>query len=232
MASRRAGWPTGPSGGWPPTRRPSSTPTATSRSGSGRADGCGSAWPTRGPPGRPSSNSTCAARRRGPTAFGLATSGTSVHRWTIDGRSSHHLIDPRTGRPARTDLVQATVLAGSAREAEAIAKTAVIVGSEAALGRLDRPGILGGDPPDRSGRRPRDPVHHGPGCHEVPWARRADAGGPLGLVRRRHRHRRRRDRADRARGPRWQRGRRTGRACHGSSSGPSRSWPTARSRPR
>ncbi len=79
----------------------------------------------------------------GSRTFGLATSGTSVHRWTIRGRPSHHLIDPRTGRPARTDLVQATVLAGSAREAEAIAKTAVIVGSEAALERLDRPGILG-----------------------------------------------------------------------------------------
>jgi FAD:protein FMN transferase len=73
--------------------------------------------------------------------FGLATSGTSVHRWTVDGRPSHHLIDPRTGRPARTDVVQATILAGSAREAEAIAKTAVIVGSDAALERLDRPGI-------------------------------------------------------------------------------------------
>ncbi len=75
--------------------------------------------------------------------FGLATSGTSVHRWSIDGRPTHHLIDPRTGRPARTDIVQATVLAGSAREAEAVAKTAVILGSEAALTRLDRPGILG-----------------------------------------------------------------------------------------
>ena len=83
-----------------------------------------------------------ADRRRGwLDTFGLATSGTSVHRWTVDGRRSHHLIDPRTGRPALTDLVQATILAGSAREAEAIAKTAVIVGSEAALERLDRAGI-------------------------------------------------------------------------------------------
>jgi len=74
-------------------------------------------------------------------AFGLATSGTSVHRWTVAGRPSHHLIDPRTGRPARTDLVQATILAGSAREAEAIAKTAVIIGSESALEGLDRHGV-------------------------------------------------------------------------------------------
>jgi thiamine biosynthesis lipoprotein len=79
----------------------------------------------------------------GSASFGLATSGTSVHRWSIDGRPTHHLIDPRSGRPARTDIVQATVLAGSAREAEAVAKTAVILGSEAALAHLDRPGILG-----------------------------------------------------------------------------------------
>ena len=68
--------------------------------------------------------------------FGLATSGTSVHRWLHDGRADHHLIDPRTGRPADTDVTQATVLARTAREAETLAKTAVILGSKAALERL------------------------------------------------------------------------------------------------
>ncbi len=84
-----------------------------------------------------------AGRGAGEGWFGLATSGTSIHRWVHDGRLAHHLIDPRTGRPARTDVVQATVLARSAREAEALAKTAVILGSAAALARLDRPGIDG-----------------------------------------------------------------------------------------
>jgi thiamine biosynthesis lipoprotein len=65
--------------------------------------------------------------------FGCATSGTSVHRWVRAGRTAHHLIDPRTGRPALTDVVQATVLAGSAAAAEALAKTIVILGSEDAL---------------------------------------------------------------------------------------------------
>jgi FAD:protein FMN transferase len=73
--------------------------------------------------------------------YGLATSGTSVHRWINQGRVDHHLIDPQSRRPACTDVIQATVLAGSAREAEAVAKTAVILGSEAALAQLDRPGI-------------------------------------------------------------------------------------------
>ena len=79
----------------------------------------------------------------GETRFGLATSGTSVHRWIHAGQVAHHLIDPRTGWSARTDVVQATVLARTAREAEALAKTAVILGSSAALDMLDRPDVNG-----------------------------------------------------------------------------------------
>jgi len=75
--------------------------------------------------------------------MGIATSGTSVHRWTRDGVATHHLIDPRTWQSADTDIVQATVVAGSAREAEALAKTAVIAGTSGAFGLTDRPGVLG-----------------------------------------------------------------------------------------
>jgi thiamine biosynthesis lipoprotein len=73
--------------------------------------------------------------------FGLATSGISVHRWTHGGQATHHLIDPRSGRPASTDVVQATVLAGSASAAEAAAKTIVILGSSQAEAMLEDPGI-------------------------------------------------------------------------------------------
>jgi FAD:protein FMN transferase len=72
------------------------------------------------------------------TRFGVATSGTSIHRWSHGDRPAHHLIDPRTGRSADTDLVQATVVARTARHAEAFAKTAVILGSGAALETLER----------------------------------------------------------------------------------------------
>jgi thiamine biosynthesis lipoprotein len=75
--------------------------------------------------------------------YGLATSGTSIHRWIGPDGERHHLIDPRTGRTAATDVVQATVLAGSARAAEAWAKTAVVLGLVAALDVLDRAPILG-----------------------------------------------------------------------------------------
>ena len=75
--------------------------------------------------------------------FGLATSGTSVHRWTRRDRDDHHLIDPHTWQPADTDVVQATVLATSARVAEALAKVAVIAGRERAFELLDRPDVDG-----------------------------------------------------------------------------------------
>ena len=73
----------------------------------------------------------------------MATSGTSVHRWQLaDGRVTHHLIDRRTGYPAATDVVQATIVAPSASEAEMIAKSAVILGSSAALPFLGRSAAL------------------------------------------------------------------------------------------
>ncbi len=75
-----------------------------------------------------------------PGAFGVATSGTSVHRWHGRAGTSHHLIDPLTRRPAVTDVVQATVVAESAGAAECLAKAAVIRGSEAGLGLLQRAG--------------------------------------------------------------------------------------------
>lgn len=75
--------------------------------------------------------------------WGVATSGTSIHRWVVDGRVSHHLIDPRSGRPAATNVVQATVIAGSALRAEALAKAAVIAGSYLGLALLERARVQG-----------------------------------------------------------------------------------------
>jgi FAD:protein FMN transferase len=82
---------------------------------------------------------------------GVATSGTSIHAWPSGHGepghrgepARHHLIDPRTGRPAVTDVVQATVIAGSAAVAEAWAKTAVILGGATALETLDRARVRG-----------------------------------------------------------------------------------------
>ena len=75
--------------------------------------------------------------------MGLATSGTSVHRWSGSRGEAHHLIDPWTGRPAATDVVQASVIAESAAAAEAMAKAAVIVGSDEGLDLLERASAWG-----------------------------------------------------------------------------------------
>ena len=78
-----------------------------------------------------------------PVRWGVATSGTSVHRWRHGDRVHHHLIDPRTSAPAITDVVQATVVCGSALRAEVLAKTAVIAGSADGMARLERAGVQG-----------------------------------------------------------------------------------------
>jgi thiamine biosynthesis lipoprotein len=78
-----------------------------------------------------------------PTRWGVATSGVSIHRWQVNGTVRHHLIDPRTGSPAETDVVQATVVAGSSLRAEALAKAAVIAGSVEGFALLERARVRG-----------------------------------------------------------------------------------------
>ncbi|HTA36311.1 MAG TPA: FAD:protein FMN transferase [Solirubrobacteraceae bacterium] len=63
----------------------------------------------------------------------VATSGITRRSWlAADGRSAHHLLDPATGAPAFTGVVQATALAPSALEAEVRAKAALLAGPRAA----------------------------------------------------------------------------------------------------
>jgi FAD:protein FMN transferase len=74
---------------------------------------------------------------------GVATSGISRRSWLDrDGRPAHHLLDPATGTPAFTGVVQATALAPSAVEAEVRAKAAVLSGPRAAPAQLPHGGAL------------------------------------------------------------------------------------------
>jgi thiamine biosynthesis lipoprotein len=59
----------------------------------------------------------------------VATSGTNRRRWKAGGELAHHLVDPRTGRPACSDLAQVTVVAATAELAEVLAKSACVLGS-------------------------------------------------------------------------------------------------------
>lgn len=63
----------------------------------------------------------------------VATSATHARRWAAaDGGVAHHLLDPSTGEPAWTGLVQVTALAGSVLVAETLAKSALLRGPEGA----------------------------------------------------------------------------------------------------
>jgi thiamine biosynthesis lipoprotein len=69
----------------------------------------------------------------------VATSGLGRRVWQRpDGRFSHHLLDPATGRPAWTGLLQVTALAPSALEAETLAKMALLGGPSRARLLLSR----------------------------------------------------------------------------------------------
>jgi thiamine biosynthesis lipoprotein len=64
------------------------------------------------------------------TSGGVATSGTSKRRWLRAGEWQHHLIDPRTGRPAETPWVEVTVNAGTCLQADVAAKAAFLLGAD------------------------------------------------------------------------------------------------------
>ncbi len=68
---------------------------------------------------------------------GVATSGKDYRRWLRAGQWQHHLIDPRTGLPAQTDVLSATVIAPTTFEAEIAAKVIVLSSSEQGLAWLE-----------------------------------------------------------------------------------------------
>lgn len=74
---------------------------------------------------------------------GVATSGIGRSSWLGEGgEPMHHLLDPSTGRPAYTGIVQATALAPTALLAEVYAKTALLSGPERAAEWLPHGGVL------------------------------------------------------------------------------------------
>lgn len=70
----------------------------------------------------------------------VATSSIVRRRWVRGGVVRHHLIDPRTGTSAETDLAAATIVARTATEADVLAKTAVILGRTAGRAHVEARG--------------------------------------------------------------------------------------------
>jgi FAD:protein FMN transferase len=71
----------------------------------------------------------------GPTvalfAGGLASSGTTVRRWRSATVELHHIVDPRTGRPAVTPWRTVSVAAATCVDANAASTAAVVLGTSA-----------------------------------------------------------------------------------------------------
>ncbi|HEX6762913.1 MAG TPA: FAD:protein FMN transferase [Gaiellaceae bacterium] len=68
----------------------------------------------------------------GLTQGGVATSGRDRRRWRRGGKEQHHLIDPRTGAPAETDLLRVTAVGDDAVAAEILAKSLFLAGEREA----------------------------------------------------------------------------------------------------
>ena len=73
----------------------------------------------------------------------LATSSVARRSWQVAGERVHHIIDPRTGAPARTPVSSATVVAQTAAEAEAGAKAVLIRGGDGLAWAAAQPWIDG-----------------------------------------------------------------------------------------
>jgi thiamine biosynthesis lipoprotein len=72
---------------------------------------------------------------------GVATSGTTSRRWLRGGE--HHLLDPRTGRPAVSRWDEVTVAVSSCLAADVAAKAAFLLDGDGPAW-LDERGLRGG----------------------------------------------------------------------------------------
>jgi thiamine biosynthesis lipoprotein len=77
------------------------------------------------------------------SAGAVATSGITRRSWRGSGAGrAHQILDPSSGRPAFTGIIQASAVAPTALEAEILAKSALLSGPEAAPGWLPFGGLL------------------------------------------------------------------------------------------
>jgi FAD:protein FMN transferase len=76
-------------------------------------------------------------------AGAVATSGIAHRHWWQDNTLRHHLLDPRTGLPASSDLWSVTVVTDRCEQAEVVAKVAFILGSSSGAAFLRKHHIAG-----------------------------------------------------------------------------------------
>ncbi|HET7900989.1 MAG TPA: FAD:protein FMN transferase [Candidatus Nanopelagicales bacterium] len=70
-----------------------------------------------------------------------ATSSVRLRSWTAGGEQVHHLIDPRTGRSAESDLVSVTVVGPDPARCEVWSKSLFVVGRSGVRAAADERGL-------------------------------------------------------------------------------------------
>ena len=68
----------------------------------------------------------------------VVTSGVYERAFERDGELHHHILNPRTGRPAQTDLLSATVVARASLDADGFTTALIIMGADRALAFAQR----------------------------------------------------------------------------------------------
>ena len=111
----------------------------------------------------PEDAASCVVLRSG----GLASSATSTRRWRTAAGELHHILDPRTGRPAESPWTTVSVAAATCFDANAASTAAILLGTAAPAwlaarglpARLSRPDgqalVVGGWPEDPRRREER-----------------------------------------------------------------------------
>lgn len=92
-------------------------------------DEAGNAWEIRIQKAKSPTHTLDHAIKGDPNGFAIATSGTIRHTGTQGKKTWHHIIDPRTGKPATTDILLATIEHQNTAEADVLASCAVMVGT-------------------------------------------------------------------------------------------------------
>jgi len=68
----------------------------------------------------------------------VVSSGTYERQFEVDGVIYHHILDPFTGMPVKTDIVSATVIAKNALTGEGLSTIAILAGSDKASWFFER----------------------------------------------------------------------------------------------
>ena len=73
----------------------------------------------------------------------VVTSGIYERYFDLDGVRYHHILDPKTGISADSDLASATIVSKSSMTADAMATACIVMGKDQALSYLEAQGMDG-----------------------------------------------------------------------------------------